>query len=69
MHQPTYEEMRRGYISRMKEKGVINPLELMELLFNFDRLTIEQELSLSKTNWHNMTDMDILNQLEIIFNK
>lgn len=61
--------MRRGYISRMKEECVINPLELMELLFNFDRLTIEQELALSKTNWHNMTDMDILNQLGIIFKK
>lgn len=53
----------------MKEECVINPLELMELLFNFDRLTIEQELALSKTNWHNMTDMDILNQLGIIFKK
>jgi hypothetical protein len=66
MHNPDKEEFRKAYIMRMRDKGKIEAIDLLNFLFSTGRFSINQEYRLSKTNFDQMTDKEIIDELDSI---
>jgi hypothetical protein len=66
MHNPDKEEFRRAYIMEMRDKGKIEAIDLLNFLFSTGRFSINQEYRLFKTNFDQMTDKEIIDELDSI---